>query len=187
MYFTEFKVGNELIFLKSDNRFYTSKIIGWEVGKYLLVEATPPIIALISHNDSCIVRYMCFDKLIEFETRKISEINELSDIAKIAYPKKYKEYNMRGSNRYKLNRECSIFICDKNEYVDGIILDVSLHGMLLCSNAPLEFGSGIKISFTLQNGKVIDDIVGVVRNARDNNEYGISLKEASGAALRYIG
>jgi len=49
--------------------------------------------------------------------------------------------------------------------------------MLLCSNAPLEFGSGIKISFTLQNGKVIDDIVGVVRNARDNNEYGISLKE----------
>jgi len=90
MYFTEFKVGNELIFLKSDNRFYTSKIIGWEVGKYLLVEATPPVIALLSHNNSCIVRYMCFDKLIEFETRKISEINELSDIAKIAYPKSIK-------------------------------------------------------------------------------------------------
>jgi len=35
-----------------------------------LVEATPPVIALLSHNNSCIVRYMCFDKLIELKRGK---------------------------------------------------------------------------------------------------------------------
>ncbi|MCX8084612.1 MAG: DUF4388 domain-containing protein [Calditerrivibrio sp.] len=185
IYFNNFEVGQDLIFVYKEDRFFSTKIIGWDLGKYILIEATPPVIEMLSQNKECKIRYMYRDKLVEFTTRAIQLITEFSDIIKISYPKNYKEYSLRNNKRYPVNRECKIYINDLPPF-SGTVLDISLNGLLLSSTKPLEIGSFIRLNFILPNGKKIDSLVGMVKNLRDANNYGIFIQELSPTTIKYI-
>ncbi len=184
-YFNFFEVGQDLIFVFKEDRFFSSKIIGWDLGKYILIEATPAVVEMLSQGKECKVRYMYRDKLVEFSVRALQIITEFSDIVKISYPKQFKEYSLRNSKRYPVNRECKIYVNDLPPF-EGTVLDISLNGLLLSSSKPLEIGSFIRLNFVLPNGKEIDSLLGIVKNLRDNNNYGVAIQEISTLAAKYI-
>jgi len=184
-YFNNFEVGKDLIFVYKEDRFFSTKIIGWDLGKYILIESTPPIIEMLSKNMECKIRYMYSDKLIEFTSKALQIITEYNDLIKIFYPKNYKEFTLRNNKRYPVNRECKIFYKDLPPY-EGTVLDISTNGLLLMTNHPLEIGSHLRLKFVLPNGKEIDELVGIVKNLRDTNKYGIFIEESSPLTLKYI-
>ncbi|MGB9731584.1 MULTISPECIES: P-loop NTPase [Calditerrivibrio] len=183
-YFNSFEVGKDLIFVYNEDRFFSTKIIGWDLGKYILVESSPPIIEMLIKGE-CKVRYMFDDKLIEFSTKAFQLITEYTDIIKISYPKQYKEFSLRNNKRYPINRECKIYVRDLPPY-DGTVLDISTNGLLLLSNNPLHIGETIRLKFVLPNGKEIDELLGVVKNLRDSNKYGILIQEKKPIFIKYI-
>lgn len=184
-YFNFFEVGQDLIFVFKEDRFFSSKIIGWDLGKYILIEATPAVVEMLSQGKECKVRYMYKDKLVEFTVKALQIITEFSDIVKISYPKQFKEYSLRNSKRYPVNRECKIYVHDLPPF-EGTILDISMNGLLLSSSKPLEIGSFIRLNFVLPSGKEVDSLVGIVKNLRDNTNYGVAIQEVSTLAAKYI-
>lgn len=184
-YFNNFEVGQDMIFVFREDRFFSTKIVGWDLGKYILIEATPSIVEMLTRGGECKVRYMYRDKLIEFNTRALQLITEFSDLIKISYPKQYKEYSLRNNKRYFVNIACHIYMNDLPPF-EGQILDISLNGMLITSTKPLNIGSVVRVNFILNNGKELSEVVGIVKNFRDNNKYGIVFKEISDTVAKYI-
>lgn len=184
-YFNNFEVGQDIIFVFREDRFFSTKIVGWDLGKYILIEATPPVVEMLTKGGECKVRYMYKDKLIEFNTKALQLITEFSDLIKISYPKHYKEYSLRNNKRYHVNVVCKIFTSDELQF-GGQVLDMSLNGMLIASTKPLNLGSIVRINLILNSGKELSEIVAIVKNLRDNNKYGIVFKEISNSVAKYI-
>ncbi|MFH0925639.1 MAG: DUF4388 domain-containing protein, partial [bacterium] len=184
-YFAEFKVGKEIIFIGPDNFFYSSKIIGWEEGKYILCETNKNIDKLFTAHELVTLKYAHNDKVIEFKSRLFSESEPVSNLILITYPKEYVEYHLRKYRRIEVKIPCSIKY--KNiQTLEGTIVDFSINGMLICLNYPLDISDRIILSFVLPNGKPIENVEAIVKNIRDKNKYGLQFDQVSKLMFKRI-
>lgn len=173
--FKHFIVGGELVLVENSNRFYTTKIVGWKIGQYIIIETRREIENLFIHNDIVTTRYLYHDKMMEFKTSLIKGFEPNSSLITISYPKDYIEYSLRGSERVSITLPS--FVNYKNiKMVSGKMLDLSTNGGLLESTYPLDINDNLEISFTLPNNKKVENIHAKVKNIRDKNRYGLEFQ-----------
>ncbi|MBZ4672231.1 MAG: hypothetical protein JG762_461 [Deferribacteraceae bacterium] len=170
--FRQFTVGTELILVEDKKRFYGTNIIGWSLGQYIIVESRREILKLFEYYEKVTARYLFQDKLIEFETGLIKGIEPNSSLILISYPQDYTEYSLRGSKRVPVNIACSVNYKNIKTF-PGVLHDLSVNGTLLETSYPLDMNDAIIISFTLPNGKKIENVKSKIKNIRDNNRYGL--------------
>lgn len=176
-YFSDFQVGKELIFIKENVYFVTSKILGWDYGNYIFIKSNKNIFTLLDNLENLTARYSFQDKLIEFKTRILHKPSELDEIILFMYPKTYKEFSLRGNKRYPVNLSCIILI--GNEMFRGKVIDINLSGALISSEIIMNVGDSARLSFVLPDGKLIENIFCKVKNIRDTNKYGVIFESIS--------
>jgi flagellar biosynthesis protein FlhG len=183
--FKQFAVGTELIFVEDKKRFYGTNIVGWSLGQYLIIESRKEIRRLFDYYEKVTARYSFQDKLIEFETSLIKGFEPNSSLINISYPQDYTEYSLRGSKRIPVNIACSINYKNIKTF-SGSILDLSVNGALLETSYPLDINEGIIVSFSLPNGKKIENVKAKIKNIRENNRYGVEFVELPKIFFRRI-
>ncbi|MGA1845595.1 AAA family ATPase [Deferribacter abyssi] len=183
-FFNEFKIGSELVFVENKVKFYSSKIIGWDFGKYLICETSRDIDKLFEMYDVVTARYSFEDSLVEFKTKIFGEI-ESSNLILISYPKDYLITKLRDYKRIIVKIPCNINY-KGIKLLSAIILDLSVKGALIHVNYPCDIGDCLRLNFILPNGKEIKNVQAVIRNVRDKNRYGILFTEISALYVRRI-
>ncbi|MCA1933626.1 MAG: DUF4388 domain-containing protein, partial [Calditerrivibrio sp.] len=184
-YFSDFQVDKELVFIKDNSYFVTSKILGWDYGNYIFVKSNKNIFSFLENLEDLTARYSFQDKLIEFKTRIVHRPSELDEIIAFMYPKNYKEFSLRGNKRYSVNLSCIILI--NNEMFRGRVLDINLSGALISSEVSMSIGDSVRLSFVLPDGKLIENIFCRVKNVRDADKYGVVFESISPLSYKRLG
>lgn len=177
-YFENFYIGKELIFVENNIKHYTSKIVGYEFGKYLICTTNKDIDKLFEIYDYVTARYSYEDYIIEFKAKIYGEL-ESANLILITYPKDYLITKLRDSKRISVQIPCKI-IYKMIKPLNGMIHDLSLNGALISTNYPCDIGDILELNFVLPNGKEIKNVKAIIRNIREKNRYGVSFDEIVG-------
>ncbi|KAA0258967.1 DUF4388 domain-containing protein [Deferribacter autotrophicus] len=183
-FFDEFKIGSELVFVENNVKFYSSKIIGWDFGKYLICETSRDIDKLFETYEVVTTRYSFEDSLIEFKSRIFGEI-ESANLIVISYPKDYLITKLRDYKRVPVKIPCNINY-KGIKLLSATILDLSVKGALININYPCDIGDSLILNFILPDGKEVQNVKAIICNIRDKNRYGISFTEISSLSTRRI-
>ncbi len=144
-----------------------SKIIGWKKGSFIIIK-TPTyrdFRVSFTKGEEILARFFSEGRLISFKSHIILLIPSPIFVTLIAYPESFDEISLRKFERVPTYIPAKI-VYGENTY-NGTILDLSLGGALLSSEAKWKKGDKLKISFYLPSGSMLEDVGCEVRSVRE--------------------
>lgn len=163
-----------------------SRLIGWDANSCLMLEQPTRAgkAVHLTKGLTVIGRGLHEGQVWGFRTNVLFQAIEPFRILFLSYPDQIEELSLRKSPRIQIKIDV-IATLRKHEYEElkkdpqaptGTIRNISLDGCSLSFPFPLEENMPVFISFELPNRKVMENILGFVRNVRKyskENIYGI--------------
>ena len=160
--------------IKGIKRQLTSKLIGIENSKYLIVRMPPlhtieDISTFLTKGNEIIVKYIYKSAIFGFQSRIIGLTHKPFELIFIEYPDKIESYDFRGYKRVECFLPANIKIAE--HILKGYITDISKAGGLFTIESPeyedsvglLELNNDISIEFQLPG---TDECLSVVAKQR---------------------
>ena len=162
---------------------YPSTLIGMEEDKYLIIKA--PVVTPYGNiaqkyfkGNKIIVRYLYRGKVFGFQTDLIEDLFVPLKLIFLRYPNVIAEHNIRSNERLNCYIPVMIRISEKENYTDGILIDLSEGG---CCCTYSKSGKS-KISTSLQIDEQVtlkiyfpqvereQKIMGMIKNIREDKQ-----------------
>lgn len=149
-------------------RRYRSFIRGWHRPFQLVVDRPKsrnrP--APLREDQPCVIRFANEGRACAFGTHIIDWENRLdAAYCRIAWPQAIEVASFRKHQRIPVALGCTIELSDGSK-VKGQICDLSQGGCRMRADSEIPEGIMVKVSFTLPDGSLLDDVATIVRNAR---------------------
>ncbi len=183
-FLTSFQVGMDMFMQplgRSDKDKWKTKLLGYLRGEYLIL-MTPRINGMLVNyggQNQMAVRYMCEGSVFGFQTTIFRTIGSPLNLTFLKYPSRIEEISLRRSPRIQM---VIPFRLNDSQDSGNTILNLSSSGALVQMVDPPRIEESIRLSFTLPNGKAIDNLECVVKRVDMNTKrilVGLQFEENS--------
>ncbi|VAX21753.1 hypothetical protein MNBD_NITROSPINAE04-2377 [hydrothermal vent metagenome] len=169
-----FKTGQEII-LEKDSKPTKSKLRGWRIGHYLLVDT--PDISWTSQNAPIIGRFFGEATYYGFSTRVLGLLREVNLLA-LGYPDDIVETSSRKHLRFDTTIPVEIVNKDGSidEKITGVIINISETGCQLVCAKPYNVDGKLYLRIHFPTGSHIENIGCILRSVAkvsDKFSYGV--------------
>lgn len=152
------------------NVSYPAELRGWHENNYLIID-TPDTKGAVTPHSSCAVCFIRDGAVITFKS--VVEFVRLHEngFMLIRFPAKYEKIEVRKNHRLKVRLPVSYSqsVSGKLFEKDGVVIDLSMNGVLMSHAEPLGKGDKIHLKLPLPNS-VIENMESLVCNVERDPE-----------------
>lgn len=153
-------------FHKSGPR-YSTVIRGWRNPAYVLLDRPKTVtgFAAMRENQPCVIRFVNEGRACAFDAIVLDwDTRQYHSYCRVSWPRYVTTVAFRKFERIRVEIPCKIE--SGNNTMEGELQDLSIGGSRIAVSEPLEVGLPVLVSFTLPDGREVERLKGVVRNAQ---------------------
>lgn len=152
-----------------DPHTYTLTVRGWKVGQFIIVDhpASGANLTKVSPDAKCTMRYVSEGRVTSFATHGITVLRQPLNLLVLDYPKViHSQISLRKQERIKT----TIFSLIKDleskdgEPIKGMILDVSLGGLLVSTYKEFPLNKTLVFDFEFVTGQRMEGVQAKIKN-----------------------
>lgn len=188
-------VGSLILLVDPINKLrMQSRLIGWDEGDCLMLEQPTRggSSVQLTKDLSLVGRGMYEGRVWGFKSNVLLQTVQPFRILFLTYPEQIEEMSLRKTMRIQVNLDVFLSarkhdfqeLRNKKDVSKGIIKNISNTGFSISCPFRFDVDMPIFISCELPNGKIVENVMGFVRNVtrgQNENIYGVQLDERSGS------
>lgn len=154
-----------------DPHTHTLMVRGWKTGQYIILDH--PVVGAnltkVSPDAKCTLRYVSEGRVTSFASHGITVLRQPVNLFVIDYPKAvHSQISLRKHERLKTTTLALIKDMDagpgNGEQTKGMILDVSLSGLLVSTNKEFPLNKTLSFDFEFVTGQRVEGVQAKIKN-----------------------